>query len=313
MGPSLADWLAFGTQSVATGAPRPLAELRLLAPVPRPGKIICVGLNYRDHARETRQELPGAGPVLQVPNSVVGPGADVLVPPRRRRSTTRPSWPWSSAGGPAGWPRPPPSTTSPATPAPTTCPRARSSSAPPSGCWARRSTPSCRSARTWSRPTRCPTRRPSASAAGSTTSCARTRTPGDGVRGGRAGQLHQPDHHPGTGRPARHRHPVGVGMAADPPRFLRAGDRMRVEIDGLGELDNTVRAPDLVLAATFYLRGNVGGLPYTRRMSAIQATDLVRRFGEVELSAASASRSPRARSTASLAPTGPASRPSSAS
>jgi 2-keto-4-pentenoate hydratase/2-oxohepta-3-ene-1,7-dioic acid hydratase in catechol pathway len=36
--------------------------------------------------------------------------------------------------------------------------------------------------------------------------------------------------------------PSGVGMAADPPRFLRPGDRMRVEIDGLGELENTVRA-----------------------------------------------------------------------
>ena len=35
--------------------------------------------------------------------------------------------------------------------------------------------------------------------------------------------------------------PSGVGMAADPPRFLRPGDRMRVEIDGLGELENTVR------------------------------------------------------------------------
>jgi 2-keto-4-pentenoate hydratase/2-oxohepta-3-ene-1,7-dioic acid hydratase in catechol pathway len=36
--------------------------------------------------------------------------------------------------------------------------------------------------------------------------------------------------------------PSGVGMAADPPRFLRPGDRMRVEIDGLGQLDNTLRA-----------------------------------------------------------------------
>jgi 5-carboxymethyl-2-hydroxymuconate isomerase len=36
--------------------------------------------------------------------------------------------------------------------------------------------------------------------------------------------------------------PSGVGMAADPPRFLGPGDRMRVEIDGLGELENTVRA-----------------------------------------------------------------------
>jgi 2-keto-4-pentenoate hydratase/2-oxohepta-3-ene-1,7-dioic acid hydratase in catechol pathway len=36
--------------------------------------------------------------------------------------------------------------------------------------------------------------------------------------------------------------PSGVGMAADPPRFLGPGDRMRVEVDGLGQLDNTVRA-----------------------------------------------------------------------
>jgi len=36
--------------------------------------------------------------------------------------------------------------------------------------------------------------------------------------------------------------PSGVGDADDPPRYLRPGDRMRVEIDGLGQLDNTVRA-----------------------------------------------------------------------
>jgi 2-keto-4-pentenoate hydratase/2-oxohepta-3-ene-1,7-dioic acid hydratase in catechol pathway len=36
--------------------------------------------------------------------------------------------------------------------------------------------------------------------------------------------------------------PPGVGEGFDPPRFLRDGDRMRVEIDGLGQLDNTVRA-----------------------------------------------------------------------
>jgi 2-keto-4-pentenoate hydratase/2-oxohepta-3-ene-1,7-dioic acid hydratase in catechol pathway len=31
-------------------------------------------------------------------------------------------------------------------------------------------------------------------------------------------------------------------MAADPPRYLRPGDRMRIEIDGLGTLADTVRA-----------------------------------------------------------------------
>ena len=81
MDPSLVDWLAFGTQGTAMGAPRPLAEVRLLAPVPRPGKIVCVGLNYRDHARETGQAIPEE-PILfaKFANSVVGPGADVVVP-----------------------------------------------------------------------------------------------------------------------------------------------------------------------------------------------------------------------------------------
>ena len=82
MGPSLLDWLTYGTQGIATGTPRPLSEVRLLAPVPRPGKIICVGLNYRDHAKETGKAVPSE-PVLfsKFANSVVGPGADVLVPP----------------------------------------------------------------------------------------------------------------------------------------------------------------------------------------------------------------------------------------
>ena len=34
------------------------AKIELLAPVPRPGKIICVGLNYRDHAIESKMEIP---------------------------------------------------------------------------------------------------------------------------------------------------------------------------------------------------------------------------------------------------------------
>lgn len=36
----------------------PVGETRLLAPVPRPGKIVCVGLNYHDHAEEQDEEVP---------------------------------------------------------------------------------------------------------------------------------------------------------------------------------------------------------------------------------------------------------------
>ncbi len=50
-------------------------------PLPRPGKIVCVGLNYADHARETGQAVP-TSPVLfaKFATSVVGPGDDVVRP-----------------------------------------------------------------------------------------------------------------------------------------------------------------------------------------------------------------------------------------
>ncbi|WP_248910417.1 2,4-diketo-3-deoxy-L-rhamnonate hydrolase [Halocatena marina] len=36
----------------------PIEDVKLLAPVPRPGKIVCVGLNYHDHAEEQDEEIP---------------------------------------------------------------------------------------------------------------------------------------------------------------------------------------------------------------------------------------------------------------
>lgn len=64
------------------GTPVPLADVRLLAPVPSPGKIVCVGLNYRDHAAETGKPVP-TEPVLfaKFANSVVAEGATVPIPP----------------------------------------------------------------------------------------------------------------------------------------------------------------------------------------------------------------------------------------
>lgn len=59
----------------------PLGALSLLAPVPWPGKIICIGLNYRDHALEAGQQIPDE-PVLfaKYANSLVGPDADIVIP-----------------------------------------------------------------------------------------------------------------------------------------------------------------------------------------------------------------------------------------
>jgi 2-keto-4-pentenoate hydratase/2-oxohepta-3-ene-1,7-dioic acid hydratase in catechol pathway len=51
-------------------------------PIEPPGKIVCVGLNYRDHAEEQGAELP-AEPLLfaKFPNTLVGPGDPIVIPP----------------------------------------------------------------------------------------------------------------------------------------------------------------------------------------------------------------------------------------
>lgn len=55
--------------------------LRVGAPVARPGKVVCVGLNYRDHAAETGAPVPERPVVfMKDPGTVVGPHDTVLVP-----------------------------------------------------------------------------------------------------------------------------------------------------------------------------------------------------------------------------------------
>lgn len=55
--------------------------LRVLAPV-RPSKIVCVGLNYKDHAAETGKALPAEPLIFIKPaTAVIGPGDPILLPP----------------------------------------------------------------------------------------------------------------------------------------------------------------------------------------------------------------------------------------
>ena len=58
-----------------------LGSVTVLAPV-RPSKIVCVGLNYRDHAAEMKKVIPPE-PLLftKPPSSVLDPGAPILIPP----------------------------------------------------------------------------------------------------------------------------------------------------------------------------------------------------------------------------------------
>jgi len=57
------------------------SEVKLKPPVPDPNKIICLGLNYRDHAREAGAELP-ANPIIfsKFATALIGPGDPIVYP-----------------------------------------------------------------------------------------------------------------------------------------------------------------------------------------------------------------------------------------
>ncbi len=59
----------------------PSRDAYWFAPVPRPGKLICIGLNYRDHAAESKMAIP-ENPVIfsKFPTCVIAPGEPVVLP-----------------------------------------------------------------------------------------------------------------------------------------------------------------------------------------------------------------------------------------
>jgi 2-keto-4-pentenoate hydratase/2-oxohepta-3-ene-1,7-dioic acid hydratase in catechol pathway len=64
------------------GSPIPLAEVTLMAPLQRPPRIFGIGLNYREHAAESKMKVQSVPTVfMKLASSIVGPGADVLLPP----------------------------------------------------------------------------------------------------------------------------------------------------------------------------------------------------------------------------------------
>jgi 2-keto-4-pentenoate hydratase/2-oxohepta-3-ene-1,7-dioic acid hydratase in catechol pathway len=65
----------------ASSAPRVAPSVRLGAPICRPSKIVCIGLNFRDHAAESKMELPKE-PVIffKSTTSLVGPNDSLVIP-----------------------------------------------------------------------------------------------------------------------------------------------------------------------------------------------------------------------------------------
>ena len=79
------DGLLQGTDIVAGGSRIALGSVKLLAPC-APTKIVCVGRNYADHAKELGS-TPPAEPLLffKPPSAVIGPGDDIVYPRQSRR------------------------------------------------------------------------------------------------------------------------------------------------------------------------------------------------------------------------------------
>jgi len=79
----------FGAAAAAAKAHKPTlkySQLTLLPVIPNPNKIICVGLNYGEHVRETGREITESPALfLRVSESQVGHGQDIIRPPESTR------------------------------------------------------------------------------------------------------------------------------------------------------------------------------------------------------------------------------------
>ncbi|MGB0113409.1 MAG: fumarylacetoacetate hydrolase family protein [Ilumatobacteraceae bacterium] len=74
---------------VAAGKAVALAGQRVGPPIGRPQQIVCIGLNYADHAAESGMDVPDEPIVFtKAPNTLVGPDDDVFIP----RGSTKTDW-----------------------------------------------------------------------------------------------------------------------------------------------------------------------------------------------------------------------------
>ena len=88
-GDGIAGLSAVVSERVAAGQTAAFGDERIGAPIARPHQILCIGLNYSDHAAETGAPVPEE-PILftKPPNTLIGPYDDVRIP----RGSTKPDW-----------------------------------------------------------------------------------------------------------------------------------------------------------------------------------------------------------------------------
>jgi 2-keto-4-pentenoate hydratase/2-oxohepta-3-ene-1,7-dioic acid hydratase in catechol pathway len=75
------DGLSRAAAALPAGEPFDPEGVKLLAPVPNPEKVICIGLNYADHAEETGAAVPEEPVVFaKFPSAIAGDGDDIVLP-----------------------------------------------------------------------------------------------------------------------------------------------------------------------------------------------------------------------------------------
>ncbi|NBO92118.1 MAG: FAA hydrolase family protein [Planctomycetia bacterium] len=80
-GQSVRGLLARDSFNAQTGATHAADKVKLLAPIPDPPKIICIGLNYRDHAAETGAAIPREPVVFcKFPTALIGQDEAIVLP-----------------------------------------------------------------------------------------------------------------------------------------------------------------------------------------------------------------------------------------
>jgi len=72
---------------LAGRTPVNVSDYRVGAPIATPGKIVCIGLNYARHARESGMEPPSEPVIfMKAPDTLVGPHDDILIPPNSEKT-----------------------------------------------------------------------------------------------------------------------------------------------------------------------------------------------------------------------------------
>ena len=80
-GPAMLEKATKFLHEAPATAKKPFSSTRLVSPIPRPAKLICVGLNYRDHAEETGSAIPEVPTIFnKFATAVIGPGDKIVLP-----------------------------------------------------------------------------------------------------------------------------------------------------------------------------------------------------------------------------------------